>query len=228
MTMADKKPKKADVGEVFLRCVRLSFAEDIWRPKTFRNKDGSESIPRFSCNFLINKKNPGKAKYLGKQMPMMEALKRAKKAALQKKFGERDGLKKKVKPENHCVRDGNLEDWDGYEDHWFISASNKTAPGIVDISKRPLKESDGRPYSGCYVNAIVRLWAQPPGTAADGSPIPLRVNGSLEAIQFLKDGERFGATPVDTDTAFDDESEEYGEEFGDDGEDDDDDDDDIL
>jgi hypothetical protein len=56
--------------------------------------------------------------------------------------------------------------------------------------KAPLSASDGKPYSGCYVNALVELWAQ--AHAEHGK----RINASLMGVQFSKDGERLsgGAT----------------------------------
>lgn len=210
--MADK-----DVdGRVTLLNVRLSFA-DIWRPKTFKRPDGSESAPKFSANGLIDKEKEAageiKAKYKGKIMPVLQALKAAKHDAMVKKLGSDEKAEKsKVKPENYCVRDGDLENWDGYEGNYYISASNSKAPGIVGKDKRKLTEADGIPYSGCYVNMVVTMWCQLPGKNDDGSPKPMGVFGSLEAIQYKGPGEAFGAKPVDTDEVFEDISDE--DDFG--------------
>lgn len=221
--------KKLVEGRVTLLGVRLSFA-DIWRPKSIKRKDGTSSPPKFSANGLISKDGkdhhgkPLMAKYMGKTMPVMAALKKAKMDALAKKLGGDKAEKAKVKPENYCVRDGDLENWEGYEGNWYISANNSKQPKIVGRDKRPMTEADGKPYSGCYVNLIVSLWCQLPGQTDNGDPKPLGVFGSLEAIQFVEDGESFGAPQVDTDEEFDDITDDSDEDFGGD----DDDDDDVL
>ena len=220
--------KKLVEGRVTLLGVRLSFA-DIWRPKSIKRKDGTESPPKFSANGLISKNgkddqgNPIMAKYMGKKMPVMAALKKAKTDALTKKLGADKAEKAKVKPENYCVRDGDLENWDGYEGNFYISANNSKQPKIVGRDKRPMTERDGKPYSGCYVNMIVSLWCQTPGQTPNGDPKPLGVFGSLEAIQFVRDGEAFGAQPVDTDEEFDDITDGEDDDFGGDGDEDEDD-----
>lgn len=213
--------KKEDdaIGRVILKGVRLSFF-DGWRPKSITRADGTESTPKYSANFLTPKDGSGKAVYKGKAMPIMAALKAAKMDALVKKLGESEGAKAKVKPQNYCVKDGDLETYDGYQNMYFISANNSKQPKIVGKDKRPLSEKDGIPYSGCYVNAVVTLWCQKPGNV-NGEPRPLAVFGSLEAIQFLRHGEAFGAKPVDIDSVFDDETDEDDVIGGDEDEDED-------
>ena len=41
----------------------------------------------------------------------------------------------------------------------FVSARNALRPLVVDVDKSPLTAQDGKPYSGCYVNASLELWA---------------------------------------------------------------------
>lgn len=223
--MADQK--KEVIGRVTLLDVRLSFA-DLWTPKSLRRADGSMSDPKFSANFLISKDGVNartgeklRGKYKGKIMPIMAALKAAKLDAMIRKLGESDAQKKKVKPENYAIKDGDLENWDGYADHWYASSNNSIQPKIVGKDKRALEARDGIPYSGCYVNAVITLWCQLPGQGQDGQPKPLAVWGSLEAIQFVADGERFGAAPVDVDEEFDDITDADDQIDGDDEDEDD-------
>jgi hypothetical protein len=56
---------------------------------------------------------------------------------------------------------------------------------VIDRDKTPLAESDNRPYSGCYVNCIIELWAQ-------NNAYGKRINANLLAVQFYKDGQPFG------------------------------------
>ena len=61
---------------------------------------------------------------------------------------------------------------------------------LVEFDRSPLTETDGRPYSGCYVVAIVELWAQDNSWGK-------RVNATLKGVQFFADGEAFsGGTPA--------------------------------
>jgi hypothetical protein len=211
--MADKE-KKVRIGEVFIAGARLSFA-DLWTPKKFSNdpKDADKKA-RFKANFLLPKDNTVMGKWKGKTMPALIALKKAKEAVLHEwdpKFDPR-----KLKEDAHCVRDGDksgvVEVYDGYEGQYYVSSTNTTAPVVVDQVRKPLLESSGRPYSGCYVNGIVELYVQKPGKNDDGTPRPLRVNASLKAVQMKADGEAFGAQAIDPMKGFEDIS---GEEGGD-------------
>lgn len=183
--MATKSTNGGDV-EVTLKNVRLSFAH-IFTAQVKEQDDGSKT-KKFNCSFLI----PEDTKQGKLNIAAMEdAIEEAK----EKKWG--DNIPK-LKSEKLCLRDGNNEDWDGYEGHMYVSASNTKRPAIIDRDKTPLSEEDGRPYSGCYVNAVVRVWAM-------DNKHGKRVNASLEAIQFVKDGDPFsGFTPVDVDSKFED------------------------
>lgn len=113
--------------------------------------------------------------------------------------------------------------YDGYEGMFYISANRPVKPEEYDLIKagkkrRPVRiigprknPQTGRfdeldendqyaPYSGCYANVILRIY----GYVGKGSQ-KSRINASLEAVQFVRDGERFGARPVDVDSAFDEE-----------------------
>ena len=89
---------------------------------------------------------------------------------------------------------------DGFgEGVFFFNASNTKRPTLVDRDRAPLIEDDGKPYAGCYVNAIVKPWAQ-------DNQYGKRINFSLEGIQFVRDGEAFGgggATTEDFDVIAD-------------------------
>ena len=218
--------KKKVPGRIKLEGVRLSFA-DIWRPKSIKRQDGTESPPKFSANFLIPKDGDLTAIVDGKRMPIMAALKKAKIAAIAKKLGEDKAKSLKIKSSAYAVKDGDEENYDGYEGQWYVSANNTKAPKVIGKDKRVLKETDGVVYSGCYVNAIVTLWYQAAGVKND-NPVPHAVYASLEAIQFVKDGEAFGAPGVDVDEDFEDltddeddlDDDDVGDDDGDDGDED--------
>lgn len=107
-----------------------------------------------------------------------------------------DTFKKKVSFKG-CLRDGNDKaHMDGYGDGiMFISASRKTRPPVVNRTLTPITEDDGVIYAGCYVNATIRLWGQ-------DNKFGKRVNAELRAVQFVKDGESFGAGNVKAEDEF--------------------------
>ncbi len=86
-----------------------------------------------------------------------------------------------------CLKDGDTKaQYAGYEGQWFINSSNTLAPRVVDRDVSiQLTEASGRPYGGCYVNAVVDIWAQ-------SNRYGERVNATLIAVQFVKDGDSFG------------------------------------
>jgi hypothetical protein len=77
----------------------------------------------------------------------------------------------------------------GYEGMLFVNARNEQRPTVLDRDKSPLTAADGRPYAGCYVNAVVELWAQ-------DNNYGKRINASLMGVQFFKDGDAFSGGGV--------------------------------
>ena len=77
----------------------------------------------------------------------------------------------------------------------FLNASNKARPLVIDRDKTPLVAADGRPYSGCYVNAIVTVYAY--DNKGKG------IGFSLGGIQFFRDGDAFAGGGVASGEDFD-------------------------
>jgi hypothetical protein len=218
--------KKSEIGKVKLKNVRLSFAH-LFKPQDPKpDKDtGKKGEPKFNCAFLIPKKTPeGKA--------LIAQIKKVADEVKAKKWGANIP---KLKPEKVCLRDGDLESYDGYEGMVYVSASNAKRPTLVDKKKdakgkwvklydpeadKIVNGGQSLLYSGCYVNAIVKLWAQ-------DNEHGKRVNASLELVQFLKHGETFGAAQADADDELDDDDVE-GFDDGDATDDEDEDEDDDL
>lgn len=86
-----------------------------------------------------------------------------------------------------CLHNGNITKMgaEGYKDHFYVSASSKKRFTVVDVDRTPLTEESGRPYSGCYGNAIVQVWAQ-------NNSFGKRINAQVAGIQFTRHGESFG------------------------------------
>lgn len=183
---SDRGSKRNDEGskatEVRLENVRLSYPK-LFRPEAFQGEEGGEK--KYGAAFIIDPKTQGK---------LIDACERAIDDAKYAKWGDKQPS---IKASKLALREGD-EDRDdpAYEGKWYVQTSSTRRPQVVDRDRSPLVEEDGKPYAGCYVNAIVRFWAQ-------DNKWGKRVNASLEAVQFYKDGDAFGAAPIDTDKAFD-------------------------
>lgn len=86
-----------------------------------------------------------------------------------------------------CLHNGNVSKpgIDGYKDMLYVSGNSKKRFTIIDGDRSPLTAADGRPYSGCYANAIVQIWAQ-------ANKWGKRINAQIAGVQFLRHGESFG------------------------------------
>jgi len=104
----------------------------------------------------------------------------------------------------YCYRPEGEKDYDGFEGMKYIRASNKARPAILDRDRSPLVEADGRPYSGCYANVSIDIYAYDNSGAG--------IAAGLRGIQFFKDGDSFGGGAPASADEFDD--------LGDTGEDD--------
>jgi hypothetical protein len=172
----------ADPNRIMLENVRLSYPH-LFVPRA--SEEGKE--PKFSASFILDKK---------KHAPLIAKLEKLiERVAL-------DFFKKKVALKKTCLRDGNEKaDNDGYGDEvMFVtsSAGKNKRPAVLDADKTKLVEGDSRPYAGCYVNALLRLYAYDHKVGGKG------VAAGLLAVQFVEDGPAFGAAPVDTDAVFKD------------------------
>lgn len=107
----------------------------------------------------------------------------------------------KLSSDKICLKDGDEKVYDGYEGHMFVKAASKKRVPVVDKDKTPLTEDDDKIYAGCYVNAIIDLWAQ-------NNQYGKRINASLRGIQFDSHGEPFSGTSVARDEDFVDYEEE--------------------
>ncbi len=176
--------------KVMLKNVRISFP-DLFEAKSF---DGKQEA-KYGAQFLIEKEGESYDKIV---KAMQEAAK--------EKWGKQweKALASLNKADKTFLNDGDDKDYDGYADRYYVSAKSKTRPTVIDSDKTPLDSSDGKPYSGCYVNAALEVWAQ-------DNQWGKRVNCTLRGVQFVKDGDPFGGSSpagVDEFDAFETEDDE--------------------
>lgn len=88
-----------------------------------------------------------------------------------------------------CLHNGDMKaQYDGYEGNWFVSSNSETKPLVLDRDRTVLGPDVGRPFSGCYVDASIEIWAQ-------DNKFGKRINATLRWVQYRKDGDAFAATP---------------------------------
>jgi len=162
------------MAKIQLKNVRLSFPS-IFNRANFNGEEG-----KFEATLLLDKETQAD------QIGVVEA-------AIEEAIKE---AKIKVPSDKRCLKDGDEVEYDGYEGCMSVKASSNKRPTIIDRDKTPLVEDDGRPYAGCYVNAIIDIWIQ-------NNSYGKRANANLYGIQFVKDGEPFGAGDVDVTDEFD-------------------------
>ena len=150
---------------------RLAFPQ-LFEAKTVNG----EGKPAFSASLLLDPADP-----------QVKTIHQAIDAVAKEKWGPKaDALLKQMRAgDKVCLHDGDLKSsYDGFAGNLYVSARSQTRPLVLDADKTPLTEADGKPYSGCYVNAVVELWPQ-------DNNYGKRINARLTGVQFLKDGEAF-------------------------------------
>lgn len=174
--------------ELRVNNVRGAFLA-LFEAKAFAGGEGGAA---FSGSFIIAKDDP-----------QIKKINLAIDAVAKEKWADKaPGVLKLLRGSDKTfLHDGDLkENYEGFPGNNFIAARNKSRPLVIDRNKTPLSEADGKPYSGCFVNAVLDIWAQ-------DNKFGKRVNATLKGVQFVKDGDAFsGASPASVD-AFDDLSE---------------------
>ena len=168
--------KNFSATKVVIPC-RISFA-NIWEPKAINGGDEKYSV---SC--LIPKSDK---KTLARIQKAVEAA---------KEDGKTRKWSGKITPNLKLpLRDGDIDrpDDENYEDCYFLNASSKDAPQVVDRKVNPVLDPM-MVYSGCYCNVSVNFYA----FNANGNR---GVAAGLGNIQFVRDGERLsGKASADAD-----------------------------
>ena len=168
--------------------VRIAFAHDLW--VATNKSDDKNAAPKFGCTFLIDPADP-----------QIRAINAAIDAACTEKFGAKGAAILKVMraTEKAGLRDGDLKTYAGYPGNMYLSCSNTMRPTILDKDKTQLVQADGKPYSGCFVNASVEVWAYDHVKGGKG------ISATVLGVQFNGDGDKFGSgSGVASEDEFDD------------------------
>lgn len=166
--------------KVKLNNVRLAFP-NLFKPEQING----EGDPKYGATFILPKGHPA----------LVEINKAMEQVAKDKWADKAPAIMKKIEMENKlCLKNGDLKaEYDGFTGNYYISASNKVRPFIVDRDKTQLNPDDGVIYAGCYVNAVIDIWAM-------DNKFGKRICATLSGAQFFKDGDAFtGGAPATED-----------------------------
>lgn len=174
------------MAKVKLQNVRLSFP-DLFEPGEY------EGQRKFGATFLVK---PGS--------PEDKSIRAAMDAVAKEAFKDKGPaiVKAAMAGGNQkcCYWSGDLKTYEGYAGMMALTAKRneeKGRPLVIDKDKTPLVASDGKPYAGCYVNAVVEIWAQ-------DNKYGKTVRCTLLGVQFAADGDAFTAGSVAEEGDFDD------------------------
>lgn len=159
---------------------RLAFADGIFEKKGIAGD--ASSTPRYNCGVIIAGDDDA-------QLELIRATEEEVATEHQWKSKEKgaDVLKTLRKKDRAALHDGDdKQKYEGFPGNFYLSPSNDSRPTAVDRDRSPLTKDDGKLYSGCYVNAKVEIWAQ-------DNNFGQRINATLLGVQFVKDGDAFGA-----------------------------------
>ena len=138
-------------------------------------------------------KDQGDAKFravfiLGKDHPQFMEVQKTILSVAQGAWGEKAKARLaaiKNNPQKFCWRDGDTKpDTDGFPGNFFLSTTSRGRPTVWDRDLSPLTAEEGRPYGGCYVNAIVDIYAS--------NKMGDAISAGLSGVQFVRDGDAFG------------------------------------
>ncbi len=175
-----RKGNQVTTGKIRMSYVTLDKARAV--------VEGQE--PKFGMSILIPKADK---KTLGE---IRAALEEVKQAAMKDKWGGK-------MPSNlrTPLKDGDVERPDDavYEGHYFINATAKTRPLVLDYDKQEIIDLS-EVYSGCYGKAVINFYAY----AAPGNK---GIGCGLLGVQKLYDGDPLGGNRITVD-AFEDDDED--------------------
>lgn len=177
--------------KVHLNDVRISYTQNLFVPGVPKgSQPGAEA--KYSSSFVFAKEHPA-----------VKQIAEAVVAVAKAKWGEElvdDGaggkqpkyqvvLRTLKASDRLPVHDGDAKESEGYRGNLYMNASNKLRPLVIDELKQPVDAASGKIYSGCFVNAVVEIWAM-------DNAFGKRVNASLLGVQKLRDGDRLSGGSV--------------------------------
>lgn len=178
--------------EIFVNDVRLSFPD--LRKRGLPPKDKPNEPGKYGCQGIFAPESPA-------HIAVRDAVIAVAKAQWPENWQAIVGA---MSNDKKCLRKGDMnldgkgQVRDGYAGMLYVKASNQNEVPLIDkIAKKPdgswniLPASSGKPYGGCFVNLKIDVYA----STKHGNA----VHATLQAVQFVRDGEAFGGAPATAD-----------------------------
>jgi hypothetical protein len=184
--------------KIMLRNVRLSY-EHIFKATKFQENQPA----KFSATFIIPKDHPDLPAV---KKAMVEAGEETFGTAFNTKGGWPRGFTCSLKDADVDVNNmGEVlaEKNTAYKGCYILEANSPRRPVTLNRDKSQVTEEDGIIYSGCYVNASLAAAGYTYGKVKKG------VKAYLNGVQFVKDGDKFGADAMDDFDALDGEDDDF-------------------
>lgn len=170
---------------VVLQNVRVSYLY-AFRPYVGKNDSGQET-KTYCCHALMAPDHPGIAMIKAAQRKVAAAAWGAQAEAVLQQLAAQDKL---------CLHNGDVSKMGNpdYAGKFYVSANGKTRPNIVvtrgGVNVAIEADDPYAPYSGCWSNVIVAVYAQGPNNKP--SKYGKRLNAQFMGIQFVRHDEQFG------------------------------------
>lgn len=175
-------------GRYLLKGARLSFAY-LHNPDEQENDEGKKT-KSYRTALLIPKATAARTK------------KKLDKVIADLIAEEYDGGK--VGSDKRFLHDGDDGDIAEHEGHWVINVRESRRPTLVDRDRQPVMEEDEMIYSGAWVNAVIRPWAQNGKSMKKKNKYGKRINCGFDIIQHvMHDDPLGGAMRPDVDDVLD-------------------------
>lgn len=176
MSRARSEPIKAPIA-------RGSYMQYLFSPKVYEDQKTGKKTEKYEATFIFDEGSD------------LSALKAAAVKVAVEEWGEKaaewikTGLIKNPfldgnGPQAHSKKTGELNPGMG-PGKTFIRTTSQYQPPCVDRRKLPIVKADDL-YSGCYVYPIVHIYAWENAQQGKG------LSFGIDAVQFVKDGERLG------------------------------------
>lgn len=169
---------------------RLSFPF-LLKPRITKDDAGKDKEPEYSATFILYKGNSKHAAIIAD----MEA--EAKRLAIDKWGKCPKTLRMPFRDGGTFVDKETDEGKKGFceEPCWGIIAKNNAKPDVVDQAVKHITDAT-EIYGGCFVNAVISLFAWEHPTNGRG------VSANLGCVQKVKDGEPFGRSAFKAEQEF--------------------------
>ena len=177
--------------KIMITNARIAFAHGLFTASAL--EEGQQ--PKYGADFIIQddsvvteiKADKSKVKTTMKEAMLTVANEAWK--------GKGASMLEDLEASKKCYRNGNKrvnksgDTYEGFEDHWYVTAKSASRPGTYNRDRSPVTKDDGVIYSGCYVTVIFDLYA-------NTDPKRKGVFAGLTGVQFIKDGDSFGGGGV--------------------------------